>query len=252
MTWGTFRAYFLIGVDQSSVAAVLYCQIACHHQSCCPHTAVFDFDSQAANLVCCCKELQPDMLKFTWSAPQLCLPPDSTISVVSGLSLKDFLCDLCSDIVWSKISPKHKSNPAVIVLVLSITVSARGYQAHTSIRTPSSSWFSFSVKWKPSLNHILFLFTLASLSFLGVQCHNEYSLLACVSICPILRIVCRWVVVVSPSLCFIYAWAGCLFTYTNKLYYNVSLGICSSFAFSLGHIVLSLFTGIVSCLHCLY
>lgn len=62
--------------------------------------------------------------------------------------------------------------------------------------------------------------------------HNGSSLIACVFIGPALRTLCLWVDIVSPCLCFIYAWAGCLFIYTNKLCCNVSLGICSHFAFS--------------------
>lgn len=61
---------------------------------------------------------------------------------------------------------------------------------------------------------------------------NRFSFLACVFIGPTLRTLCLWVVIVSPCLCFIYAWAGCPFIYTNKLCCNVSLGICSHFASS--------------------
>lgn len=97
---------------------------------------------------------------------------------------------------------------------------------HTSIRTPLCyhvSLFQFLPSWK--------IFC----PFYGTSLctkHNGSSLLACVFIGPALRTLCLWVVIVSPCLCFIYAWAGCLFIYTNKLHYNVSLGICSHFASS--------------------
>lgn len=108
---------------------------------------------------------------------------------------------------------------------LSIAACTDAATTHIDKKTSLLSCFSLSVfpSWK-----VFCPFYCTSLC----TKHNGSSLLACVFIGPALRTLCLWVVIVSPCLCFIYAWAGCLFIYTNKLHYNVSLGICSHFASS--------------------